>query len=62
MTTFKIHDTVGEIIRDRPSLSRLFEQAKVDYCCGGEKTLQEACRQRGIDAIESIQANKILQL
>jgi regulator of cell morphogenesis and NO signaling len=49
MTTFQIHDTVGAIVRDRPSLSRLFEQAKVDYCCGGKKTLEEACRQVGID-------------
>jgi regulator of cell morphogenesis and NO signaling len=49
MTTFQIHDTVGAIVRDRPSLSRLFEQAKVDYCCGGKKTLEEACRKQGID-------------
>jgi regulator of cell morphogenesis and NO signaling len=49
MTTFQINDTVGEIVRDRPSLSRLFEQAKVDYCCGGKKTLDEACRKQGID-------------
>jgi len=49
MTTFQISDTVGTIVRDRPSLSRLFEQAKVDYCCGGKKTLDEACRQQGID-------------
>jgi regulator of cell morphogenesis and NO signaling len=49
MATFQISDTVGEIVRDRPSLSRLFEQAKVDYCCGGKKTLDEACRNQGID-------------
>lgn len=49
MKTFQIDDTVGNIVRDRPSLSRLFEQAQVDYCCGGQKTLAEACRQRGID-------------
>jgi regulator of cell morphogenesis and NO signaling len=49
MTMFKIDDSVGAIVRDRPSLSRLFEQAKVDYCCGGKKTLAEACRQRGIE-------------
>ncbi|MBF2034955.1 MAG: iron-sulfur cluster repair di-iron protein [Leptolyngbyaceae cyanobacterium T60_A2020_046] len=49
MTTFQINDTVGAIVRDRPSLSRLFEQAQVDYCCGGKKTLAEACAQRGID-------------
>jgi regulator of cell morphogenesis and NO signaling len=51
MATFEISDTVGEIVRDRPSLSRLFEQAKVDYCCGGKKTLDEACRKQGIDPL-----------
>jgi regulator of cell morphogenesis and NO signaling len=49
MTRFQINDTVGAIVRDRPSLSRLFEQAKVDYCCGGQKTIAEACAKRGID-------------
>lgn len=49
MTTLQISDTVGQIVRDRPSLSRLFEQAKVDYCCGGKKSLEEACHKQGID-------------
>ncbi|HIK16314.1 MAG TPA: iron-sulfur cluster repair di-iron protein [Leptolyngbyaceae cyanobacterium M33_DOE_097] len=49
MATFQLDHTVGSIVRDHPALSRLFEQAKVDYCCGGQKTLDEACRQRGID-------------
>ncbi|MBL1175169.1 iron-sulfur cluster repair di-iron protein [Pantanalinema sp. GBBB05] len=49
MTTFQLDHTVGSIVRDHPALSRLFEQVKVDYCCGGQKTLDEACRQRGID-------------
>lgn len=49
MTTFQLDHTVGSIVRDHPAVSRLFEQVKVDYCCGGQKTLDEACRQRGID-------------
>jgi regulator of cell morphogenesis and NO signaling len=49
MTTFQIHDTVGMIVRDHPALSRLFEQVNVDYCCGGKKTLEEACYKQGID-------------
>lgn len=52
MTAFQVQDTVGAIVRDYPSLSRLFEQAKVDYCCGGKKTLEDACRQQGIDPQE----------
>lgn len=49
MTTLHISSTVGEIVRDRPSLSAVFEQAQLDYCCGGKKTLETACQQRGID-------------
>ena len=48
-TLLQRHESVGRIVREHPSLSRLFEQAKIDYCCGGQKTLVEACRQRGID-------------
>lgn len=49
MATFQLDNIVGSIVRDYPALSRLFEQAKVDYCCGGQRTLDEACRQRGIN-------------
>lgn len=49
MTTFQVHDTVGEIVARQPELSRAFEEAGIDYCCGGKKTLDEACRKRGID-------------
>jgi len=44
-----MNDTVGEIVRDYPALSRLFEQAKVDYCCGGKQTLEVTCQKRGIN-------------
>jgi regulator of cell morphogenesis and NO signaling len=49
MMTFHVDDTVDAIVRDRPAISRLFEQFQVDYCCGGQKTLAEACAKRGID-------------
>uniref|UniRef100_B8HL90 Hemerythrin-like domain-containing protein n=1 Tax=Cyanothece sp. (strain PCC 7425 / ATCC 29141) TaxID=395961 RepID=B8HL90_CYAP4 len=49
MATFQMHQTVGAIVREHPALSRLFEQAQVDYCCGGKKTLAAACQHQGID-------------
>lgn len=49
MTTIQIHDTVGEIVAHQPVLARAFEEAGIDYCCGGKKTLEEACRKKGID-------------
>jgi len=47
---FKTTDTVGSIVAKRPELSRVFEQAGIDYCCGGKIPLAEACRKKGIDA------------
>ena len=43
------HNTVGELVARQPALSRVFEEAGVDYCCGGKKPLEEACRQKGLD-------------
>lgn len=50
MSVFQVQDTVGELVTRHPALSRVFERAGVDYCCGGRKTLDEVCRQKGIDA------------
>lgn len=41
--------TVGELVRDRPGRSRIFENLGIDYCCGGKVPLAEACRARGLD-------------
>ena len=35
--------TVREIALEQPSSIRVFEQFRVDYCCGGRKPLSEAC-------------------
>ena len=44
-----IANTVGAIVARRPALSRVFEQAGIDYCCGGKKTLVQACREKDVD-------------
>lgn len=46
---FKVTDTVGSIVAQRPALSRVFEQAGIDYCCGGKIPLGDVCRKQGID-------------
>ncbi len=45
-----ISTTVGQLVADRPSRSRVFENLGIDFCCGGRKTLAEACAARGLDA------------
>lgn len=41
---------VGDLVAERPSRARIFEQLGIDYCCGGRRTLREACGERGLDA------------
>jgi regulator of cell morphogenesis and NO signaling len=40
--------TVGQVVVERPGRSRVLERLGIDYCCGGRKPLQEACRERGL--------------
>jgi regulator of cell morphogenesis and NO signaling len=35
--------TVREMVLANPSTSRVFERFGIDYCCGGNKSLAEAC-------------------
>jgi regulator of cell morphogenesis and NO signaling len=41
--------SVGELVVERPSRARVFEELGIDYCCGGKKPLQQACRERNLD-------------
>lgn len=52
MHTFQPQELVGSIVARHPALSRVFERAGIDYCCGGKRTLEEACRCKGIDTEE----------
>lgn len=41
--------TVREVALQIPQSTRLFEKLKIDYCCGGNQPLTEACASAGID-------------
>ncbi len=36
--------TVRELALENPAATRVFEKLGIDYCCGGDKSLQVACR------------------
>lgn len=42
--------TLGSIVAARPATAAILEAVGLDYCCGGGKTLAEACDERGLDA------------
>lgn len=49
MSAIQAQETVGEMVASRPALSRVFEQVGIDYCCGGKKTLEQACEEKNLD-------------
>jgi regulator of cell morphogenesis and NO signaling len=46
--------TVGEIAAEMPSATREFEKLGIDYCCGGARTLGEACAAANISVDEAL--------
>lgn len=41
--------TVREIAAQLPESTRLFETLKIDYCCGGNRPLMQACVSAGVE-------------
>lgn len=48
MSTAIEEKTVGELVTERPARSRVFESLGIDYCCGGKRSLREACTKKGV--------------
>ena len=44
--------TVRQLAIEMPGATRVFEKFKIDYCCGGNKPLAEACANAGLDLQE----------
>lgn len=40
--------TIREIAVEIPFTTRIFEEFKIDYCCGGRKRFAEACEKAGV--------------
>ena len=41
--------TLGVLVNTHPELARELERRGLDYCCGGKKTLADACVNKGLD-------------
>lgn len=46
--------TLGELVTARPDLAPALEELGLDYCCGGARSLADACREAGLDVDESV--------
>ena len=49
MVEIDVSMTLAEVVTAHPGLAREFERRNLDYCCGGRRTLAEACQRLGLD-------------
>jgi regulator of cell morphogenesis and NO signaling len=47
--------TIGEIVANDFRAASIFKEAGIDFCCGGNKSLTEACKEKGADKSHLIQ-------
>jgi regulator of cell morphogenesis and NO signaling len=43
------HQAIGQIAVDLPGATAIFRRLKLDFCCGGQVSLSEACERKGLD-------------
>lgn len=46
--------TVAEIAARYPATTPVFERYHIDFCCGGDRPLEEVCRDRGVSSAQLI--------
>lgn len=52
--------TIGQLVAEDYRTAQVFRSFNLDFCCGGNKTVKEACNDRGVDYQEVQQALKQL--
>lgn len=53
---FSETNTVREIVVSLPASTRLFEGLGIDYCCGGQRPLSEACERANVAVSEVLRS------
>ncbi len=48
-TSFHPSSTVAQIVAEHPAVARVFQRHRIDFCCHGDVTVEEACRDLRID-------------
>jgi regulator of cell morphogenesis and NO signaling len=51
MTTIDPTISLADLVDTRPGLARELESRGLDYCCGGARSLADACAERGLDPV-----------
>jgi regulator of cell morphogenesis and NO signaling len=61
MTTITRTSTLKELVETNPALTRELERRGLDYCCGGSRTLEQACARLGLDPGEVVDELRLVE-
>lgn len=53
--------TLGNIVQLVPESTRILRSFKLDFCCGGEQSLEQACKDKKINTVEVLKELSSLQ-
>ncbi len=53
--TIPTTSTVGSLATEHPQATRVFSRYGIDFCCGGGRSLEEVCGEKGIDVGRIVQ-------
>ena len=54
--------TLAALVNANPTTARILERHQLDYCCGGQRTLEQACAERDLDPATVLAELKEAQL
>ena len=50
----ELNKSVRELALEIPGATRIFEAAGIDYCCGGQQSLSDACAKAGVTVDDTV--------
>lgn len=50
------HETIGDIVATNYQAAAVFEQFGIDFCCGGRRSVADACRSAAVDPAVVVRA------
>jgi regulator of cell morphogenesis and NO signaling len=55
MNKFNSNQRIGDIVTLFPNASDIFKEYKIDFCCGGDRTLIAAIKEQGVNEAELLE-------